>query len=120
MGAGCGYVRTLPMELTSLAPFRLALFTTCLLLSACATKTASLQWQPRTDADLAADIAACEADARGVDMQSPNAYSDSRYGAAAALAGAMARTDVRSGGAERAYQAIRDICMTRKGWKPAV
>lgn len=103
-----------------MAPCRIALTTICvLLLCACATTDAGVKWQPRTDADLAADLAVCEKDARSVDMQSPNAYSDARYGATAALAGRLDRSDMRGGGAERVYQAILDICMTRKGWKPA-
>lgn len=120
MGAGCGYGRKLPDGDDDLAPFRIAATaTSLLLLCACATTDTSTKWQPRTDADLAADLAVCEKDAREVDMQSPSGYSDGRYGATAALAGAIDRKDMRAGGAERVYQAVLHICMTRKGWKPA-
>jgi len=86
-------------------------------LAACAS-TSRTAWVPRTDADLAADRGACEAEARGVDMNSADSYS-SRYGAAAAMAGRLDRSDMRGGGADRVFDAIVDACMTRKGWVQA-
>jgi hypothetical protein len=119
MGAGWGYVRFLSDGDDALTPLRIAVLATCLLLCACVTTDKATEWQPRTDANLATDLAVCEKDAREVNMQSPGGYSDGRYGAAAALASAIDRKDMRGGGAERVYQAVLDICMTRKGWKRA-
>lgn len=86
-------------------------------LAACAS-TSGAAWAPRTDANLSADRTACEAEARGVDMNSADSYS-SRYGAAAAMAGRLDRSDMRGGGADRVFDAIVDACMTRKGWVKA-
>ena len=83
-------------------------------LAACAS-TSRTAWVARTDANLSSDRSACEAQARGVDINSADSYS-SRYGAAAAMAGRMDRTDMRGGGAERVFDAIVDACMTGKGW----
>ena len=83
-------------------------------LAACAS-TSQTQWAPREGANLAADRGACETEARAVDMNSPDAYSG-RYGAAAAMAGRMDRSDMRGGGADRVFNAIVDACMTRTGW----
>lgn len=83
-------------------------------LSACAS-TSGTTWVPRSDANLSTDRAACEGEARSVDMNSPDSYSG-RYGAAAAMAGRMDRNDMRGGGADRVFDAIVDACMTRKGW----
>lgn len=83
-------------------------------LAACATASQT-QWQPREGANLAADRAACDTEARAFDMNSPDGYSG-RYGAAAAMAGHMARSDMRGGGADRVFNAIVDACMTHKGW----
>ena len=84
-------------------------------LAACA---ASTSWAPRTDANLATDHGACEAEARGVDINSADSYSG-RYGAAAAMAGRMDRSDLRGGGADRVFDLIVEACMTRKGWVKA-
>ena len=86
-------------------------------LSACAT-TGGVSWVPRSDANLSTDRAACEAEARGVDINSADSYS-SRYGAAAAMAGRMDRSDMRGGGADRVFDLIVETCMTRKGWVKA-
>jgi hypothetical protein len=86
-------------------------------LAACAS-TSKTAWAPRADANLSTDRSACEAEARGVDMNSADSYS-SRYGAAAAMAGRLDRSDMRGGGAERVFDAIVDACMTRKGWVKA-
>ena len=88
-----------------------------LCLSACAS-TSATTWAPRTDASLSADRSACEAEARGVDIKSADSYS-SRYGAAAAMARRMDRTDLRGGAEERVFDAIVDACMARKGWVKA-
>ena len=88
-----------------------------LCLAGCATSS-TVAWAPRTDANLSTDKAACETEARSVDIQSADSYS-SRYGAAAALAGRVDSTDMRGGAADRVFDAIVDICMTRKGWKHA-
>ena len=86
-------------------------------LAACAS-TSRTAWEPRTDANLSTDRGACEAEARGVDINSADSYS-SRYGAAAAMARRMDRTDLRGGAEERVFEAIVDACMTRKGWVQA-
>ena len=86
-------------------------------LAACAT-TSATAWVPRIDASLSTDRAACEGEARGVNIHSADSYS-SRYGAAAAMAGRVDRTDMRGGGAERVFDAIVDACMSRKGWVKA-
>jgi hypothetical protein len=83
-------------------------------LAACAS-TSGAAWAPRTDASLSTDRAACDAEARSVDINSADSYS-SRYGAAAAMAGRVDRTDLRGGAADRVFDAIVDACMTRKGW----
>ena len=86
-------------------------------LAACAT-TSATSWAPRTDANLATDHGACEAEARGVESKSADSYSG-RYGAAAAMAGRMDRSDLRGGGADRVFDLIVEACMTRKGWVKA-
>ena len=86
-------------------------------LAACAS-TSGTVWEPRTDASLSTDRAASESEARGVDIKAADSYS-SRYGAAAAMAGRVDRTDMRGGGAERVFDAIVDACMSRTGWVKA-
>lgn len=86
-------------------------------LAACAT-TSGTNWVARTDANLATDRAACEAEARTFDINSADSYSG-RYGAAAAMAGRMDRNDLRGGGADRVFDLIVETCMTRKGWVKA-
>ncbi|MEO8169026.1 MAG: hypothetical protein ABI623_12310, partial [bacterium] len=56
-------------------------------LCACAsTGVPVTHWAPRLDANVAADQSACLKEANGVDMNSPDNYSNGRYGAAAAMA----------------------------------
>jgi hypothetical protein len=98
--------------------FPALLFTACLSLSACASTELDSQWAPRTDADLSADLAACRDEAAKVNIHSTSDYSG-RYGAAAAMVGRLDESDLRGGGQERAFAAIRDACMTAKGWTPA-
>ena len=71
-------------------------------LAACAT-TSATSWAPRTDANLATDHGACEAEARGVDINSADSYSGRHSG----------------GGADRVFDLIVEACMTRKGWVKA-
>jgi hypothetical protein len=85
-------------------------------LAACATKPPPIKWAARPDANLATDLAACSKDAGSVNQRSEEAYSDSRYGAAAAMTGRLDQTDMTSGSVDRMYDAIVFSCMTRKGW----
>ena len=89
-----------------------------LLLAACATSGSDTAWTPRTDANLAVDLAACRKEAASVNIHSTSDYS-SRYGAAAAMVGRLDESDMRGGGQERVFAAIQDACMTGKGWTKA-
>lgn len=91
----------------------------CALTAACASDPAPTVWAPRNDADLNADLAACTREANSVDLRSPSAFSDSRYGAAAAMAREMDRGELRNHSEREIYAAVRDSCMGRKGWMPA-
>jgi hypothetical protein len=75
-------------------------------------------WKPRTDADLKADLAACKKDADAVNFHSAEGYTDSRYGAVAAITSQTDRDDITSASIERMYDAINYACMTQKGWMP--
>ena len=86
--------------------------------TACATATPHADWVARTDADLTADYAACSKEAASINIQSTSDYS-SRYGAAAAMAGRLDSDDLRGGGQDRVFAAIRDACMSGKGWTKA-
>lgn len=87
----------------------------CLLLSACATPRT--EWEPRADADMTTDLAACSARADNLDMLSPSTYSDGLLGPAAAMARQVERTDGVRGLSERdVFVAVRDRCMAEKGW----
>jgi hypothetical protein len=88
-------------------------------LGGCATRAPQTPWAPRADADLAADQAACVAEANQADLRSADGYSNGRFGGAAAAAGMLDREDIRGGAEERLFRALRDSCMMRKGWKPA-
>jgi len=94
----------------------------CLVLAlsaaACATGPSQADWAPRTDANLSVDYAACVEEAASINIQSTSDYS-SRYGAAAAMAGRLDSDDLRGGGQERVFAAIRDACMAGKGWTKA-
>jgi len=90
----------------------------CVLLAACASSATSAQWAPRTDASLAVDHQACTKQAEEADQQSLAAYSNGSAGASAAAAAYLDRSDVR-GGREAMFTAVRDGCMTKKGWTPA-
>ena len=96
-----------------------ALAALCALTCACATDPAPTVWTPRADANLEADLAACTQDANNVDLRSPSAFSDARYGAAAAMAREMDRGELRNHSEREIYAAVRDSCMQDKGWKPA-
>lgn len=95
-----------------------AVLTATLALAACATPTSPQSgWEPRGDADFAADNAACTREASEANLRSPDAYSNATFGAAAA-AGRQLDQDYRPGTANRVFAAVRDSCMERKGWKP--
>jgi len=94
-------------------------FVLLLAMAACASGPAPVKWEPRTDADLKTDLAACEKDVAGVDHRTEEAYSDSRYGAAAAMSGRLNQNDMTGGTIARMQDAIMFSCMTRKGWKQA-
>jgi hypothetical protein len=89
-------------------------------LGACATDSniPKTTWKPRTDADLKADLAACKKDADAVNFRSAEGYTDSRYGAAAAMTSQTDRNDITNTSIERMYDAINYACMTQKGWMP--
>jgi hypothetical protein len=91
------------------------------LLSACAStdSTPKINWKPRTDADLKADLAACKKDADAVNFHSAEGYTDSRYGAAAAMTSRTDAVDITNASINRLYDAIAYECMTQKGWMPA-
>lgn len=107
----------MPRPVRTAAALTLMLALTTGGLAACATKPPPVKWEPRMDADLKTDLAACEKDAASVDLQSEQAYSDSRYGAAAAMSGRLNQNDMTSGTRDRMHEAIVFSCMTRKGWK---
>lgn len=86
--------------------------------AACATGAPHADWAPRPDADVAVDYAACAKEAASINIQSTSDYS-SRYGAAAAMAGRLDSDDLRGGGQDRVFAAIRDACMAGKGWTKA-
>ena len=88
------------------------------LVAACATAPQTA-WRPRTDANLAVDQAACVAEANETDMHNVDGYAASHTGAAAAAAVVLDMEDIRGGGRERLYVALRDACMRRKGWTKA-
>ena len=92
-------------------------FSAAALLAACATTEPG--WKPRADANLSADLAACSAAGDGADLGSADAYSNGTFGAAAAAAGQIDRSVVRSGQRDRVFKAVRDSCMERKGWARA-
>ena len=86
--------------------------------SGCATAPQAA-WKPRSDADLKADLADCKKQADSVDFHSAQAFSDSRYGAAAAIAARTNQTDLTGASLDRMYAAVAYVCMTDKGWMPA-
>jgi len=90
-------------------------------LTACSTGPGQTQWAAREGADLNADRALCRRAAAGIDVSAygGEAYSDGRYGAAAAMASKLDRESVRAGGAAKVYDAVFDDCMVRKGWAKA-
>ena len=90
-----------------------------LLLGACATTAQQARWNPRPDANLAADQAACVAEANEADMRNPDGYAASHIGPAAAAALMLDLEDIRGGGRDRLFVALRDACMQRKGWTRA-
>ncbi len=94
----------------------------CAALSACASTPAPSRdpvWLARTDANLAADLAACTRESNNVDLNSITSYSDGRYGPAAAMARQVQDGDVNGITMKDVYAAVRDSCMTSKGWKKA-
>lgn len=89
-------------------------------LGACAsTRLPKVTWKPRADADLKADLAACKKDADAVNFHSAEGYTDSRYGAAAAITSRTDAVDITNASIDRMYDAIAYECMTNKGWMPA-
>src|ERR1700760_3163118 len=86
--------------------------------TACATEKPQT-WAPRKDADLRADLAECKTQANSVNYRDAQAYSDTKYGAAAAIASRTNGTDLTNASLNRMYDAITYECMTDKGWKPA-
>lgn len=86
-------------------------------LAACAS-TPEIAWQPRADANLATDKAACTIVANELGIDSPGQNGDSRYGAAAALANRIDYDSVKGGAANRARDVVFADCMSRKGWMP--
>jgi len=89
--------------------------------AACSAGTAHTQWQARDGVDLSADREACRLAASGIDVSAygGEAYSDGRYGAAAAMANRLDRQNMRAGGAAQVYDAVFDDCMIRRGWAKA-
>lgn len=98
--------------------FGLAALGLVVALSGCAT-TPQTAWKPRTDADLKADQADCKKQADSVDYRSAQAFSDGRYGAAAAIAARTNQSDLTGASLDRMYAAVAYVCMTDKGWMPA-
>jgi hypothetical protein len=90
-------------------------------LGACASTSnvPKVTWKPRTDANLKADLAACKKDADAVNFHSAAGYTDSRYGALAAMTSRTDSEDITSSSIDRMYEAITYECMTKKGWMPA-
>jgi hypothetical protein len=90
-------------------------------LGACASNSSvpKVTWKPRADADLKADLAACKKDADAVNFHSAEGYTDSRYGALAAITSRTDAEDITGASIERMYDAIAFQCMTQKGWMPA-
>jgi hypothetical protein len=88
-------------------------------LSACASAAPKINWKPRADADLKTDLAACKKDADAVNFRSAEGYTDSRYGAAAAMTSRTDAVDITNASINRMYDAIAYECMTQKGWMPA-
>lgn len=89
------------------------------LLVACASTPPQTAWASRADANFTADHAACVAEANEADMRNPDGYAASHTGAAAAAALMLDLEDIRGGGRERLFVALRDACMIRKGWTKA-
>ncbi len=85
------------------------------LISACETVPQS-KWALRPGHDLGVDLAACAREAGGADMNALQGGATNAAATAAAVAGYLDRDDIRGGGADRLYAALRDDCMVRKGW----
>jgi len=90
-------------------------------LTACSTGPGQTQWAVREGVDLNTDRALCRRAAAGIDVSAygGEAYSDGRYGAAAAMASKLDRESIKAGGAAAVYDAVFDDCMIRKGWAKA-
>ncbi len=66
---------------------------------------------------LAADQDDCRKQAQSIDYRSADGYSDSRYGATAAMAAAVAEDNPERDMGRRTVEAAFESCMSAKGWK---
>ena len=96
-----------------------AIYAAAATLSACASASdgPALTWTGGDPTHLKPDQAACHKQADSVDVYQANAYSDSRYGAATAMAAAIDRDDPLHGHNSGARLAAFMTCMGDKGWK---
>jgi hypothetical protein len=86
-------------------------------LSACASPPAAEDWSGGDPTHLAADQAACRAEAARLDVNDPSNYSDPRYGVSSAMAEAVARDNPLADRGAIQRQAAYEICMGDRGWR---
>ena len=94
-------------------------------LGACASDTgvkaagparASQDWVGGDPTRLAADTAACKTESASIDPNSPDGYSDPRYGMTSAMAASIAKDNPLTDTRPQQRQAAFAACMTDKGW----
>jgi hypothetical protein len=84
--------------------------------SASTAKTPPETWSGGDPAHLAADQAACRAEAANLDVNDPSTYSDPRYGVASAMAASVAQDNPLVNRDAIVRRAVFEICMNDKGW----
>jgi uncharacterized lipoprotein len=89
-----------------------------LALAGCAsTPKPSDAWSGGDQARLSADMADCHKEASDLDPNSPNTYTDPRYGMTSAMAAAVAKDNPLTDTRPQIRAAAFTTCMNDKGWR---